>query len=343
MSEDVIISQQQHLGVITLNRPQALNALTLDMVRAIYQQLIVWRDDITIHAVIIRSAGGKAFCAGGDVRGLYELGRQDSPDQMTFFKEEYRLNQLIHHYPKPYIALMDGITMGGGVGISLHGSHPVATSSFVFAMPETAIGFFPDVGASYLLTRCPGKMGIYLGLTGNRLNAHEACAVGLVKYVIQPTVFEDVMNALLHADLSDDADARVNACLEPFHRSSPPDWLTDLQLKIDTAFVHTDMISLMRGLQLLDDPWYRDVMQTLAQKSPLSLCVTLAQFNNAVQMSFDECIEMDYCLAEHFMRGHDFYEGVRALLIDKDKSPQWWPKTLFLIEPSLVKGYFTQK
>lgn len=341
MSEDVVFSQQEHLGVITLNRPQSLNALTLEMVKAIAHQLESWRDDVTIHAVIIRSTEGKAFCAGGDVIGLYN-GRRGSPEQMTFFKEEYRLNQLIHHYPKPYVALMDGMTMGGGVGISLHGSHPVASSSFIFAMPETTIGFFPDVGASYLLSKCPGKIGVYLGLTGHRLHADEAYAAGLVKYLVESTGFDDVLGALRQTDLSCDAHARVSACLDRFHKSTHSHAFTELQLKVDSAFAYKDMIALMSTLEKHDDQWSQELIQTLKQKSPLSLCVTLAQLNKADEMSFDECIQMDRCLAYHFMKDSDFYEGVRALLIDKDKSPHWSPNALSLVGPSQIKGYFTE-
>jgi enoyl-CoA hydratase/carnithine racemase len=262
---------------------------------------------------------------------------------MKFFQEEYRLNHIIHDYPKPYIALMHGITMGGGVGISLHGSHPVAaSSSFVFAMPETTIGFFPDVGASYLLSRCPGKMGVYLGLTGNRLHANEACAAGLVKYVVEPSAFEAVIGALHHIDLSANAHDKVSACLDSFHQFIHAESFDELRTKIDSAFACADMISLMEGLKSHDEPWYREIANTLDQKSPLSLCVTLAQLNKAAYMNFDECIHMDYCLAQHFMEGHDFYEGVRALLIDKDKSPQWSPKTLSLVNISLVKEYFAE-
>ncbi len=342
MSADIIFSQQQHLGVMTLNRPQALNALTLPMVSSMYDQLMTWREDVSIQAVVIRSAGGKAFCAGGDVRWLYETGKQRSPEQLRFFKEEYRLNQLIHHYPKPYIALMDGITMGGGVGVSLHGSHPVASPAFVFAMPETSIGFFPDIGASFLLSRCPGKMGFYLGLTGNRLKAEEALTVGLVKYVIQSTAFENIMDALLHADLSSNAYDAVSSCLSRFAEPVNSQSIADLQANVDTRFAYSDIASILNDLAKNDDAWHQEILLTLQQKSPLSLCVTLAQLSKAANMSFDECIQMDYCLVQHFMKDHDFYEGVRALLIDKDKLPQWSPKNLSSIKSSLVNDYFTQ-
>lgn len=341
MSADILFSRQKHIGLITLNRPQALNALTLPMVRLIHQQLKTWQDDVDIHAVVIRSAGGKAFCAGGDVRWLYESGLQHSPEQMSFFEEEYRLNQCIHHFPKPYIALMDGVTMGGGVGISLHGSHPVASTAFVFAMPETSIGFFPDIGASFLLSKCPGKMGAYLGLTGKRLQADEALAVGLVKHVIQASALDDVMYELCRADLSVDADARVSACLTPFSERIHSQSMFGLQTHVDTCFGFLDMGSIVNTLAQYSDAWHQETLRTLEQKSPLSLCVTLAQLSKAAQLNFDECIAMDFCLAQHFMADHDFYEGVRALLIDKDKSPQWIPNTLSQVKNSQINQYFT--
>lgn len=340
MSPDVIMTTQHQLGIITLDRPEALNALTLPMVMAIQQQLIEWLDCPSVHAVVIRSAGGKAFCAGGDVRWLYDAGKCGSPDLFRFFEEEYRLNQIIHHYKKPYIALMNGLTMGGGVGVSLHGSHAVASEAFVFAMPETSIGFFPDIGSSYLLSRCPNHMGIYLGLTGNRLNADEACALGLVQYVIQSSQFDHIMDELLTTDLSIDAASVVNACLSRFANTVNRDSLVTLQSQVEGCFAYDDVMSIINALEKQDDVWSQTILKTLAQKSPLSLSVTLAQLLKAASMGFDECIQMDFRLVKHFMAGHDFYEGVRALLIDKDKSPQWQPNCLSNVERQVVLDYF---
>ena len=340
MSADVIMTTQHQLGIITLDRPAALNALTLPMIIAIQQQLLEWLDCPSIHAVVIRSAGGKAFCAGGDVRWLYDAGRRDDPDLLRFFEEEYRLNQIIHHYKKPYIALMDGLTMGGGVGVSLHGSHTVASEAFVFAMPETSIGFFPDIGSSYLLSRCPNHMGMYLGLTGNRLNADEACALGLVQYVIQSSQFEKVMDELLVTDLSIDAASAVSACLSRFANVVEHDSIDTLQSQVERCFAYHDIMSIINALEKQDDVWSQAILKTLLQKSPLSLSVTCEQLSKAASMTFDECIQMDFCLVTHFMKGHDFYEGVRALLIDKDKSPQWRPDCLSNVEKQVVVDYF---
>ena len=200
MTQDILFTCEKHIGVVTLNRTKALNALTFQMLVALHDQLQLWDDDPAIHAIVVKAAEGRAFCAGGDVRLIYQFGLDANPQKMEFFAHEYRLNHFVHTLKKPYIALMDGITMGGGVGISLHGSHPVATERFRFAMPETGIGFYPDIGASYLLSRCPGSFGVYLGLTGSQLGAADANALGLVKHVIGSEQLPAVMCDLVEAD-----------------------------------------------------------------------------------------------------------------------------------------------
>ena len=216
MTEDVFFAREGQLGVITLNRPSALNTLTLAMILKLQKQLELWKKDDEVQAVVLCAAPGNAFCAGGDVRWLYNSGIMNYPEQMNFFWHEYRLNHFIAHLGKPYIAFMDGMTMGGGVGVSMHGSHSVASERFVFAMPETSIGFFPDIGASYLLNRCPGYLGIYLGLTGNRLGAHDAMKVGLVQQVISSEQMPSCLKALTEKDLSVHATLSVDACLQEF-------------------------------------------------------------------------------------------------------------------------------
>ena len=339
MAEDIFFTREQHIGLITLNRVDALNALTLPMIIALQQQLQTWQHDSHVHAVVIQAAAGKAFCAGGDVRSLYDNRRTNS-QQMQFFWHEYRLNHFIHHFNKPYIALMDGVTMGGGVGISLHGSHPVASERFLFAMPETGIGFFPDIGASYLLSRCPGQFGVYLGLTGNRLGAGEAKALGLVKHLIPADKFQSALDNLIAADLSIDAYAQVDACLQHLAILEQPARLLSLQSVINDCFNYPDIESILETLAQGDDDWHRDTLTTLEKKSPLSLKITLAQLQKAKTMSMADCIKMDYCLVGHFMRDHDFYEGVRALLVDKDKSPRWQPASLSLVTSAKIADYF---
>ena len=336
MTEDIHFTQEQHIGLVTLARVQALNALTLPMILALQQQLQMWHDDDNIHAVVIKAAPGKAFCAGGDIRSLYD-GRGD-PHQMQFFWHEYRLNYFIHHLGKPYLALMDGITMGGGVGISLHGSHPIASERFIFAMPETSIGFFPDIGASHFLTQCHDSLGSYLGLTGNRLNAYEAKDAGLVKAIISSEQMPLVVEKLAQIDLSKNAFEQVDQCLASFTQEDSKS-LASINL-IKECFSLDTIEAILNALEQHPDPLAKDLNKTLRQKSPFSLKLTLAQLQKAQGLSLADCLKMDFNLVRHFMTDHDFYEGVRALLVDKDKNPQWNPASLDLVSEAKIISYF---
>lgn len=338
MEEAILFHQDKHLGVITLNRPQALNALTLDMIKVLQKQLSDWEKNDAVHAVIIQASEGKAFCAGGDIRWLYEKGLAKSAEQMDFFWHEYRLNHDIHHYSKPYIALLDGITMGGGVGISLHGSHPIATERFSFAMPETGIGFFPDIGAAYLLSRCKHQAGLYIALTGQRLDAPLTQAVGLIRGVIASEQLPALKQALINTDLSTDAHSQVDVCLQNFYQTQSASY--DFFTKMEHCFKDASIETILECLQDANDAWSTSQYQTLLQKSPLSLKVTFEQIKRAAHLSISDCLRMDYILASHFMRDHDFYEGVRALIVDKDKSPRWDPPTLDGVSNAKVNAYF---
>jgi enoyl-CoA hydratase len=340
MNEEVLFTQEGHLGCITLNRSSALNALTLPMIMALQKQLELWKEDNTIHAVILRAAPGNAFCAGGDVRWLYYSERGKDSEQMQFFWHEYRLNHFIHQFGKPYISLMDGITMGGGVGISMHGSHPVASERFIFAMPETSIGFFPDIGASHLLAHCPGFLGIYLGLTGNRLGPQDAMKAGLVKQIISSEQMQQMVNELITMDLSIDAHTQVDQCLKAYARPHSNEELSLIKPLIDVCFSHPTVEMIRASLRSHDGAWAESVDNTLGQKSPLSLKITLSQLQKAKGLSLAECLKMDFDLVGHFMNASDFYEGVRALLIEKDKNPHWNPSRLDLITESMVVNYF---
>ncbi len=340
MSSDLAFSREQHIGLITLKRSQALNALNLSMIKALQQQLELWQNDEAIHAVVIQAEEGKAFCAGGDVRWLYEAGLAKNPQQLEFFWHEYRLNHYIHHFKKPYIALMNGITMGGGVGISLHGSHPVATERFVFAMPETGIGFFPDIGASYLLARCPGQTGVYLGLTGNRLDAFEAQALGLIAKVISSEQLPQLLASLINTDLSADAHNRVNACLQEFAMPIKKGKVENELEAINSCFGKASVEDIFQALEARADDWSLTLKSNLEKKAPLSLKVTLAQIRKAKNLPLSECLKMDYRLVQQFMNDFDFYEGIRALLVDKDKSPHWQPASLSLVNDEKVQQYF---
>lgn len=339
MTNDVCFEQRGHIGLITLQRVQALNALTLAMIHALQNQLEYWQADNNIHAIVIQAAAGKAFCAGGDVRFLYGH-RHDRAQQMQFFLHEYRLNHFISQLNKPYIALMDGFTMGGGVGISLHGSHPIASERFVFAMPETGIGFFPDIGASYLLSRCSHQIGLYLGLTGHRIGAGDAKACGLVKHILPSEQFQTLLSQLVEMDLSADAHARVDARLKHFEVGVLPTPVMDLHSTIETCFASFDVESTFKNLVKSNEGWHISTLKDLYKKSPLSLKITAIQIQKASLLSLKKCLQMDYGLAAHFMEDHDFYEGVRALLVDKDQNPQWQPNSLSLVTNKDVERYF---
>jgi enoyl-CoA hydratase/carnithine racemase len=338
--EDILFTQEGQLGLITLNRPAALNALTLTMIQDLQKQLELWKNDDRVKAVAICSAPGKAFCAGGDVRWLYHTGQTKAQEQLQFFWHEYRLNHYIHHLGKPYIALMDGITMGGGVGVSLHGSHSVGSEHFVFAMPETSIGFFPDIGASHLLSRCSGNLGIYLGLTGNRIGVWDALDAGLIQHVVSSTNMQRIVEDLVRADLSETAHQTVSECINVYASASSKPPNTELTKLIDHCFSNVTVELIQESLRGFEDDWAKETAQGLEQKSPISLKVTLTQLQKAKGLSLAECLKMDFDLVKHFMQGCDFYEGVRALLIEKDKTPKWNPQRLEEVSDEMVVSYF---
>ena len=340
MTQDILFTQEGHIGIITLHRTKALNALTFDMLVALQQKLLAWEEDTSIHAMVIQAVEGRAFCAGGDVRWIYQCGPGDNPKKMEFFAHEYRLDLFIANLKKPYIALMDGITMGGGVGISLHGSHPVATERFRFAMPETGIGFYPDIGSSFLLTRCPGAWGVYLGLTGSQLGAGDAYALGLVKYILPSENLPAMMKRLLAADLSIDAHERVSGILKSFQQIAQPELVHQITSSVNDCFQHQQMEAIMASLLTNTAEWHQQTYQLLMKRSPLSLKVTLEQLQRAKSLTVAECLQMDYGLTQHFMQDVDFFEGVRALLVDKDNAPNWQPSDLSQVTIEKVRDYF---
>jgi len=330
-------------GHVMLNRPKALNALSFPMIQALKRQLEIWEEETSLLAVIVTSSSEKAFCAGGDIRALYEAGLKKNPDISKFFEQEYALNKAIHCYTKPYISFLNGLTMGGGVGISLHGSHPVAGEKFCFAMPETAIGFFPDVGGSFCLNRCLGFSGIYLGLTGARLSREEAYLLDLVPFCINVVDQEDCLKALYAADLRGTAHSLVTEILRRYHPSPlNPAPLLDEMAWIDEVFQEQSVESILDKLQALsgENPLAEKTLSELNLKSPTSLKVTLKQLHRARGLPLEDCLAVDYQLAQHFIRGYDFYEGVRALIIDKDNTPRWKPAVLSEVTEIMVDKYF---
>lgn len=330
--------QGGHLGVITLNRPHALNALNQVMIRALDQQLVCWAKDTNIKAVVIRAAEGRAFCAGGDIRAIYDKRLAGDSTLASFFSDEYHLNQRIFHFPKPYIALLDGITMGGGAGISLHGSHRVATERVLFAMPETAIGFHPDVGASYFLGRLAHKMGLYLGLTGARIFHTDCLALGLIDAVVPQGALSQLIQALADTHLPDKA--AVTKVIAKFMINPPPSGLLQSQDKIEKYFSATSVEAILQNLENAQDEWCKQTAIVLKTKSPTSLKVAFHEINHGRGLSFDECMQMEYRVTMRFVEGPDFFEGIRAAVVDKDHKPLWQPAMLQDVTVKAVANYF---
>lgn len=329
-----------YLGLITLNRPRALNSLTHTMIIAMHGQLQQWANDTKIKAVVIKAVEGRAFCAGGDLRLTHHRFHQNDPALKEFFRDEYQLNRFIFHFPKPYIALLDGITMGGGVGISLHGSHRVGTDHLLFAMPETGIGFFPDVGGTYFLPRLPGMIGFYLGLTGARINSDDCVAIGLTQEKVAREMLPSLIQTLAEHPFAKDAKATVSEIIARFKIHHGPSKLLENQKVIDTCFKPTSMEEIVRLLNHSDNAICKEAVSALNTKSPTSLKVTLKALHEGQHLDFDACMQQEYRLTSHFLEGGDFIEGIRAVIIDKDQTPHWHPSSLEGVTHHEVNKYF---
>ena len=326
--DEILFDVIDGAGRVTLNRPQALNALTHGMVRALDAKLAAWAEDDAIAKVIIEGAGTRAFCAGGDIRVLYEvMARRNDPFIDTFYRDEYRLNHRIHTYPKPYVALIDGVVMGGGVGVSIHGSHRLVTENALFAMPETGIGFFPDVGGAWFLSRMPGEIGMYLGLTGTRLGPADALYCGVATHYLPR---ERVAGAL------DDLDA-----LDSLVAADPgPAPLAERRAAIDRCFAGDSVEAIIQALEIEGDDWAGETLAVMASKSPTSQKVAFRQMRQGAGLDFAEAIALEFRLSQRFCAGRDFREGIRAAVIDKDRDPKWHPATLAEVDESHVDAYF---
>ena len=304
------------IGVITLNRPAVLNSLNHDMIVAMHPKLNVWAQAAHIKAVVIRAAEGRAFCAGGDLRLAYDRAKQHNPLMTEFFYDEYQLNRCIYHYPKPYIALLDGITMGGGVGLSINGSHRVATDRLLFAMPETGIGFFPDVGGTYFLPRLPGLSGYYLGLTGTRIKADDCTALGLTQHKVNHDAIPALLTALADTQFAADASSTVTAIISKFNQPVLSSPLQEAQAELQACFAGKTIEAIMELLSASSHPVCQDAVTAMQKKSPTSLKVTLQALNQGRNTDFDVCMQQEFRLVSRFLLAHDFIEGIRAVIID---------------------------
>ena len=330
---EVLFERRGALGLITLNRPKALNALTQGMCVAMKAQLDEWAKDDAFKSVAIRGNGDRAFCAGGDIRALYESGKAKTPYALQFYRDEYILNATIKRYPKPYIALIHGIDMGGGVGVSVNGSHRIAGESMVFAMPETGIGLFPDVGGSYFLPRCPGQLGMFLGLTGARLKTTDSLYAGIATDFVPMAHWEMLLAALADGTAPDTAIAGLKD-------SVPDTFLAEHRDAIDRTFGQGSVEDILAALDAEHTDWAQDTANTIRAKSPTSLKIAFRQIREGKSLSFDECMKMEYRMVNRIVAGHDFYEGVRAVIIDKDNAPKWQPAALSGVSDRDVDAYF---
>lgn len=346
MSNDVQLETRGPLGLITLDRVKALNALSLEMIRAIRPQLEAWERDSQVKAVAIRGAGGKAFCSGGDVRAVAlamgkPLPEGEEPLGRTYFREEYALDFRIHHYTKPYIALVDGISMGGGLGLSIHGSHRVVTDRLTFSMPETAIGFFPDVGGGWFLPRFPGEVGTYLALTGARATAADAMWVGYGTHHVEHSRLDELLQALSSADWNAGAPRDVaTRVLASFATEAGPAPLKAHQEAIDRCFAADRVEDILAALAAEGTEWAETTRATLARMSPTSLKVTLRQLRKCRALPYEEVVPLEYRLSQSTTAHPDFREGIRSVLIDKDQAPRWSPTTLAEIRDADVEAFF---
>lgn len=313
------------LGILTLDRPKALNALNTAMVEALDAVLAAWSTNPAIDAVLIRSASERAFCAGGDMRSIGSV--PDAGERMAvgraFFGTEYRLNYRINTYPKPYIALINGIAMGGGLGLSIHGSHRVVGDDLRMAMPETVLGLFPDVGATWFLNRCPGLIGRYLALVGPQIGPADALAAGLATHCVPRAAFDDLVSDLVAADGLDAA--TIDAIIDDRATAPVGGTLAGRRAEIDRLFAGVDLDLVITNIDAAaaTADWIAEAQAVLQRASPTSLRITWHRMVSAADQSIEQVLEDDYRVAVRIVGGCDFPEGVRAILIDKDGDPRW--------------------
>jgi len=342
---EILFDVKDGLGVIILNRPKALNALTHGMILELEKVIPKWENDAAIKAVVLRGAGDRAFCAGGDVTNLYRESKDPNGAgtlRRDFFHDEYIVNRRIYRYAKPWISLIDGIDMGGGVGLSVHGSHSVASEKFLFAMPETTIGLFPDVGGGYFLSRLQGALGTFLALTSHRLKVADAVWAGIVDAHVPSGKMNELQAALGAADLSGpDGHAKVDGVIDRFKADPGLPTLPTMMADIDRCFSAESVGEIEAKLRRQGGDWAGKQLAALLKLSPLAMAITLEQLKRCANRSFEDSMTIEYRMSQRCMRpDHDFFEGVRALLIDKDQKPKWNPPTIEDVTQAMVEEHF---
>lgn len=338
MTDQILSRVAGQLGHITLNRPKALNALTQPMIDEITRLMLAWEKDDAIGAVLIDGAGERAFCAGGDVILLHDSGKAGDTRAEHFWRMEYALNALIHRYSKPYITLIDGFVMGGGVGLSVHGRLRIAGDDTVFAMPETGIGYFPDVGGTYFLPRLGMEVGQWLGLTGARLSAGQCLELGAANCYVPSSKHGQLIEALGEAEL-DGSDAAVANVMARF--VAPPPKAEPIPEAVK-AFAAPTLPAILNALDADGGEWAVKQAANLRRKSPLALTVTHKALQRGVELSFRQAMAQELDISLNFLKTQDFYEGIRAQLIDKDRNPKWSHDNTAAVTDAQVERLFVK-
>ena len=341
---DLEVDVRNHVAFLTLNRPAALNALNFAMIGELARTVREAVHTPEVHAVLLRGAGGKAFCAGGDVRALYDSHRTGGTQHREFFVEEYRLDHCLHHLSKPFIALIDGITMGGGMGLAQASKLRLAGERTRIAMPEVGIGLIPDVGGSYFLSRLPGALGIYLALTGSEIRAGDALWAGLADLYLEPAAMARLEPALLEMRWGALPLADLERTLRSLATEPPAAPLAPLREAIDRHFSCATVPAILVSLEAETDPpllaWAAEIRELLLRRSPTMLAVTLRALRLGAGLDLAECFRMEYTIVQHCFEQGDFLEGVRALIVDKDRRPRWRPARLEELDPAVIDWFF---
>jgi enoyl-CoA hydratase len=332
-NEDVLVSVENGVGQVTLNRPKALNSLTASMVASLAEALDEWERNDAVHTVLLTGAGERGLCAGGDVVAIYHDAKAGGAQTRTFWHDEYVLNARIAEYPKPYVAVMDGIVMGGGVGVSAHGSVRVVTDTTKMGMPEVGIGFIPDVGGTYLLSRAPGRLGTHAALTGAPFNGADAIAMGFADHFVP----HSALNAFKAAVVADGADAAIAT-----HSVEPPASPLLAQREwIDECYAGDTVEDIVSALRAHDAEQANAAADLIATRSPIALAVTLEAVRRAGDLaSLEDVLRQEFRTSCAALKSHDLVEGIRAQLVDKDRNPKWQPSSLTLYSPDEVAAYF---
>ena len=342
MTAEILFDRAGSWGLVTLNRPEALNALTPDMVRRFRAALVDWERDPGVRAVLVRGAGEKAFCAGGDIRRLHDEAKTDPAGASEFFRDEYRLNAALHHFTKPYVAVIDGIVMGGGVGVSVHGDFRVAGDRTLFAMPETGIGLFPDVGGGYFMPRLKDGVGLYFALTGARAKAADCMAARIATHYTPTERIPALVDALLGLDdFGGNAHASIEAVLDSYAGDPGTAQINTDRDEIRAIFASRASVDdVIAAARLRGSAFGEEVVKNLRRMSPTSLKLTFEQMRRGHDMDFDHVMKMEFRIVRRVMEGRDFFEGVRATIIDKDKNPKWSPDALSAVDAAGIARYF---